>query len=172
MVSQEITIGGNVVGAALGALGLIGAAYLAYLGTRRQAAGAKEASSESSAQRSQDRALKAWEDLLAPHIDELKRLRARDVARDEHDRQVDVQLRGLRLRVVQLERENDTLLSMARVIARWAVRLRNQVEKLGGDPGDVPHELETLQAIEDATRSRRPAVASEDDPADGLPDIT
>lgn len=164
--------GGALAGGAFGVAATTIAGWFTYLGVRRQAAGAKEASSEAAAQRSQDRALEAWENLLAPHIEEIRRLRDQSSARDAHDLQVDLELRQLRGRTTQLERENDRLLTMSRVIARWAVKLRDKLESAGIDPGATPHELETLQALEDATPRRRPGVASDDRPADESPDLS
>lgn len=170
---------GEIAGGAFGAIASIAVGWLGWLGVRRQQAGAREASKETNAQASQDRALAAWEKLLQPHIAEIARLTLalderdqRDRERDAHDQRVDLELRHQRRRIVQLERENDSLLSMARIITRWAVRLRDQVVELGGNPGAEPDELETLQALGDAEHGRRPAVASDDEPADDRPDLT
>lgn len=153
----------------IGAIVSIVGAVLLYYGTRFTANRAKEGVEQTSKVDAQESALHAWQELLQPYRDEVASCRAEigqlrsesDHDRREHEKEIKAE-RAAREKQVQLLTERIDLLTLqltewkrlARVIARWATTLRDQVLKLGGTVPTTPEELLTLQALEDAEDKR------------------
>lgn len=147
----------------LGALATVVVAYLAYLGARATAAGAKAGVDRTSDVAAQESALSAWQELLEPYRAEVRGLRAslqeeRDqrAARDrvaeerrlERERAVQSQMDKLSERIEVLTIELGHWKRLAKVIARWATTLRDQVLTLGGQVPATPDELLLIQSID------------------------
>lgn len=150
--------------AILATLGTLGAGYLVYLGARFQALRASAGSAATTEVQAQDSALKAWEGLLQPYIDEVKRVRtelttereerAAKERKDAEDRSyekrlVQQQLSAQQEQIDKLRSEVQVWKRVAQTIARWATALRDEVLRLGGTVPATPEELLTLNAIQD-----------------------
>jgi predicted RNase H-like nuclease (RuvC/YqgF family) len=139
--------------AAIATLGTVLAAWLVYKGGRYTATKAKEGSDASTGVTAQDSALKAWEGLLTPYRDEVAKLRA-DVEnlttelskeRKQRAKEAEEQRKLTEL----LHSELGEWKRVAKVIAKWAVGLRDEVLRLGGAMPATPEELLVLQSLED-----------------------
>lgn len=138
-----ITVGGTIV-----------CGYFLLRGSKFTATKAKEGVEQASQVDAQQSALDAWEKLLQPYLDEVDKLRKQvtdmKFAQDaEHERREE--------QVIRLTERIDTLIlqlsewkRLARVIARWATTLRDELIRQGGQVPATPEELLTLQAIDDA----------------------
>lgn len=101
--------------------------------------------------REQDEELKAIrEDLRAERKDRTDKERADERDRAAAKRSVDQQIERLTERIDTLTLQLNEWKRLAKTIARWAGRLRDEVLRLGGTVPATPEELLTLQAIEDA----------------------
>lgn len=150
----------------LGFLGTVVVAYFAYLGARHTANSSVAGVAQTSKVDAQESALQAWQELLEPYKIDVKDLRAELKAerddRREHDKrvekarteaktEVDRQLEAMSREIATLRSEVGEWKRLAKTIARWATRLRDEVLRLGGTVPATPEELLTLQAIEDAS---------------------
>lgn len=159
----------------LGSVTTIAAAWLVYRGATRTASASRAGATQTSHVAAQESALKAWEGLLQPHIEEVARLRTelRDEReeRAEHDRrverrrieaksEVDEQMAEMDRKMAALSAQVGEWKRLAQTIARWATRLRDEVLRLGGEVPATPEDLLTLQAIEDAERTPPPAAGA------------
>lgn len=146
-------MGTEVVGYVLGFVGTVVAAWLLYRGGGTQARNAKHAAEQTTHVDAQDSALRAWETLLEPYREEVAALRleiseeratrARE-ARENEQRfhAMDERIQFLTLQVRHWKR-------LAKVIARWATTLRDQVLTLGGTVPATPDELLLIQSLDD-----------------------
>lgn len=150
--------------AALGLVGAVVVAYLTYRGVAYQAKASREANRDTATVSEQQTVLKTLEsmtlNLLQPHIDEAARMRkrveemerAQEGEREERERKaaaVQEQLRKQSERIDVLTVELGHWKRLARVIARWATTLRDQVISLGGTIPATPNELLLIQSIDD-----------------------
>lgn len=137
----------------LGFAGTALAAYLTYLGVKFTANRAKEGVQQTSKVDAQQSALAAWEKLLEPYRQEVDRLRAeigsmRETHRLEHERREE-QVTRLSERIDLLNLQLSEWKRVARVIAKWATSLRDEVLHLGGTVPATPEELLTMQALDE-----------------------
>ncbi|TIC78764.1 hypothetical protein [Nocardioides sp. GY 10127] len=175
---------------ALGLLGSIAVAYITYRGARYTAAASREGARRTSDVDAQDSALQAWKDILQPYRDEVKLLRT-ELQQEREDRALaerrasedrDAVARQVRDDMVRMSERIDLLTiqvgewkRLAKTIARWATRLRDEILRLGGEVPATPDELLTLHAIEDAeldpplptrgSQHRRPMPTDTEPPA-------
>lgn len=128
-------------------------AYLTLVGARYTAARAKEGVEVTAGVQAQDSALKAWDSLLQPYRDEVRMLRADQQAERERSfnaqQKTDAEILALREKVLALSGELGEWKRVARVIAKWAIPMRDRLLRLGEEIDPAPEELLTLQAIED-----------------------
>lgn len=143
-------------------------AYLLYLGVQFTAKRSKEGVERTAEVDEQQSALDAWKELVQPYRDEVLQLR-RDLneerrARQEKERAdekdraeakqtVDRQIERLTERIDMQAKQIAEWKRVARVIARWATTMRDEILRLNGTLPATPEELLTLQAIEDAEQS-------------------
>lgn len=148
----------------LGFFGLVIVSYFGWLGARSTAAGAKAGADRSADVTAQESALGAWQELLAPYRQEVAQLRAEliEERRDRAEQQVAVEARrkerevvvqdqvdNLNTRIDNLTDELRHWKRLAKVIARWASTLRDQVIALGGVAPTTPEELLVIQTLDD-----------------------
>lgn len=161
----------------LALVGTVLLAYFAYRGAKATAASAKAGNDRTADVDAQESALKAWQELLAPYRDEVKQLRAdlteernarsenqtnEEKLRRERETAVQVQMDRLTERIDLLTLELAHWKRLAKVIARWATTLRDQVLTLGGAVPATPDELLLIQTIDDYDQGA-PAIARRDD---------
>lgn len=147
---------GSVVAVLLG--------YLTYRGGLIQAAKASEGVARSADVAEQESALQGWKDLLEPYRVEVREVRT-ELTKERQDRAAkerqDAEDRAREKALVQkqmaemaesieaLKGEVRRWKSLARVIARWATTLRDQVLTLGGTVPATPDELLLIQVLDD-----------------------
>lgn len=138
---------------ALGLMGTVVVAYLGYLGARFTASASKEGATRATDVDAQESALNAWQELLAPYRDEVTALRARVVAGEEKSEEeraaFQQQITLLTERIDFLAHQLRHWKRLARVMARWATQLRDQVLTLGGELPATPDELLLIQSLDD-----------------------
>lgn len=151
----------------LGAAVTLAGSWLLYKGVVRTASAAKDGVQQTTQVDAQQSALDAWQELLQPYRDEVAVLRA-DLAAERTARaqQHEAERKAREAQVTRLTERIDLLTlqltewkRLARVIARWATTLRDELIRQGGTVPATPEELLTLQAIDDAdptTMTRRP----------------
>ncbi len=151
----------------LGAAVTLAGSWLLYKGVVRTASAAKDGVQQTTQVDAQQSALDAWQELLQPYRDEVAVLRA-DLAAERTARaeQHETERKAREAQVTRLTERIDLLTlqltewkRLARVIARWATTLRDELIRQGGTVPATPEELLTLQAIDDAdptTMTRRP----------------
>jgi len=154
----------EVYAAIVAAIATVLVAWLALKGAGRTAAASKAASSEQAKVDAQESALQAWKDLLQPTIDEVERLRrdqkiqaeeraAKDAAeaKEREEKAAEIQQQILRLseRIDFLTMQLKHWKRLAKVIARWATTLRDQVLTLGGTVPATPEEMLLIQSLDD-----------------------
>lgn len=155
-------------GGIITALAAIIVGYLSYRGIRFQAQASRQANRDTVTVNEQETAVKALEsmtlNLLEPYRQEVVVLRkrvesserdaARQIREAEEDRRnrerlVQQQMDKLTERIDLLTIELGHWKRLAKVIARWATTLRDQVLSLGGDVPATPNELLLIQSIDD-----------------------
>lgn len=143
----------TIVVAILGVAGTGIAGWLALKGATRTASASKEAAAQATQATAQDSALKAWESLLEPYRQEVSQLRERLEASDrKHEAQREVteqQIAKMTERIDFLTLQLEHWKRLAKVIARWATNLRDQVLSLGGTVPATPDELLLIQSLDD-----------------------
>lgn len=128
--------------------------YLTYRGGTIQAEKSREGVARTADVSEQESALQAWQAMNEPlmkRVDWLEGRMKSTEARHEKER-LDFQSQ-IREMTENIEKQANQLRhwkSLARVIARWATTLRDEVLRLGGTLPAEPEELLTLQAIIDA----------------------
>lgn len=128
-------------------------AVLVYFGARFTASKSKEAATQATAVDAQESAVQAWQSLLQPYRDEVAQLRAdltadRNTAKAERS-SLEREITDLKRAMGKLQNEVTTWQRLAKVIARWATKLRDEVIRLGGDLPTTPEELLLVQALDD-----------------------
>lgn len=144
-------------------VGVIAVAGFGYLGVRYTGRASGKANAEDLAAEQQanaeaaeqERFKQAWPELLdnirTEFVEPLRaELRHEREARQELAKKVDDQGREIR----SLSSEVHRWQQIARTLARWGLRLRDQVIALGGTVPSDPHELISLRAIEEAQLDR------------------
>ncbi|NUO57302.1 MAG: hypothetical protein HOV78_11600 [Hamadaea sp.] len=141
-------------------VGSVVGAVLIYLGARVTATRSKEAATQATAVDAQESAVQAWQGLNEPlmkRIDWLEKRMTEADARHDRDRkaaeverqQFQREIVGLKRALTKVQDEVHTWQRLAKVIARWATKLRDEVIRLGGDLPTTPGELLLVQALED-----------------------
>lgn len=130
------------------ALVTIVGSWLVFRGAKRTADASKAASENTSRVDAQASALDAWRELLDPYREEVrvvnKRLDQVNARLDGAHAELDAQ----RKMVNRLQLELAHWQRLAKVIARWATTLRDQVISLGGRVPATPDELLVIQALD------------------------
>lgn len=163
----------------LALVGTVVLAYFAYRGAKATAATARAGNDRAADVDAQQSALAAWQELLSPYRDEVKQLRLElTVERDdrassqqrveamrlEREASVQAQMDKLTERIDLLTMELAHWKRLAKVIARWATTLRDQVLTLGGTVPATPDELLLVQTIEDYDQGTRAITRRNDKP--------
>lgn len=139
--------------------------YLTYRGGTVQAEKSRLGVDRTADVAEQESALQGWKELLDPYREEVREVR-KALAEERDDRAakereaaaererekllVAAQIEGLTEKVEFLSIQLKHWKSLARVMARWATSLRDEVLRLGGTLPAEPQELLTMQAIIDA----------------------
>lgn len=143
--------------AVLALVGSLAGAYLLYRGAIRTAGSAKEGVQQTAQVDAQQSAIDAWQELLQPYRDEVATLRTdldtertqRRAAEAKERKERAEQVARLTERIDLLNLQLTEWKRLARVIARWATTLRDELIRQGGTVPATPEELLTLQAIDD-----------------------
>ena len=150
---------------ALGTVVTLILGYLTYRGGTIQAEKSRQGVDRTADVAEQESALQGWKELLEPYREEVRevrkelrqerddRARQEREAASEREREKQVvarQLENLTERVEFLSLQLKHWKSLARVMARWATSLRDEVLRLGGTLPAEPQELLAMQAIIDA----------------------
>lgn len=146
----------ETVTAVLGVFGTFLTGLLVYLGVRYTADRTKAGQDRDVDLKAQDSAIQAWKDLIGPYRNEVKELRdevkAARVEQSQDRKLREAEMALLHREVASLRSELAEWKRLARVIARWAMKMRDQVLHLGGAVDATPEELLTLQAMDEAGR--------------------
>lgn len=151
----------SVTNAAIVTAGSVVGSILLWRGAKFTADRSTEASRQATTVDAQEAAVNAWKELLEPYREEVARMRSEladvreELAGERTDRAAaqrvtDGEVERLQERVGLLTVQLSEWKQMARVISRWATRLRDEVLRLGGTVPATPDELLVLQAIDDA----------------------
>jgi predicted RNase H-like nuclease (RuvC/YqgF family) len=146
----------GIVKALLVTVGSCIGAFLVYKGGTFTAAKAKEGSDATASVSAQDSALKAWEGLLTPYRDEVASLRQEVAAltadlREERKERAAENLQQ-RERIGLLTTELGEWKRVAKVIAKWAMAMRDELLRQGGVVPATPEELVVLNSIDDTSK--------------------
>lgn len=143
--------------------------YFLWKGVRYTADRARSGVDRTAEVDEQQSALDAWKELVTPYREEVVALRAEltneraeRLAKERMDRvdreaaaeRIQTQMAALTERIDLLTLQLNEWKRLAKTIARWATRLRDEVLRLGGEVPATPDELLTLRAIEEAEEDR------------------
>lgn len=139
--------------AILGAFVTLAGSYLVYKGVKATAAASKGAADRTSDVTAQDSALRAWEAINKPLIERVEWLEGRMLEAEEKSEReredFQSQITKLMERVDFLTIQLQHWKRLAKVMARWATTLRDQVLSLGGTVPATPEELLLIQSLDD-----------------------
>lgn len=158
VITSVVTTTGGI---AVAVLGFLGVRYTARSSKRANAEEAVAEEAQAEADNEQRRLREAWPELLDNIRTEFVEPLRKEVATERHARQElekTVEEQGRQIR--SLSSEVHRWQQIARTLARWGLRMRDQVIALGGTVPSDPDELITLRAIDDLDddpyRRRRP----------------
>lgn len=118
--------------------------WLVLRGGKHTADASRAASTDASRVDAQDSALEAWKQLLEPYRVEVARV-------NERLDGVHAELDATKRMLGHVRTELASWQRSAKIIARWAIKLRDEVRRLGGTIPATPDELLLIQAIDDAS---------------------
>lgn len=143
----------NIVQAAFVLIASVVGSWLLYKGAQKTAAASRAGAQHVAASEERAEVMQAWKDLTAPLQAEVTRLHQRltdvETKRAEEQRAMQAQITTLTERVDFLQVQLQHWKRLARVIARWATTLRDQVLSLGGTVPATPDELLLIQSLDD-----------------------
>jgi predicted RNase H-like nuclease (RuvC/YqgF family) len=146
-----------VIEALIGGVVTLGVAGLGFLGVRYTARSARSANNDTVTASEQATAVKAYESmvntLLVPMENRIGQLegalvretKARSTEQAKQSKRIEEQKERIDLLNIQLREWK----RLAKVIARWATTLRDQVLTLGGQVPATPEELLLIQSLDD-----------------------
>lgn len=146
-----------MIEALVGSAVTIAVAVLGFLGVRYTARSARAANADTVTVSEQENAVKAYESmvntLLEPlkgRVDELEEALVQERrARQHEQKNLLTRIEEQRERIDLLQIQLREWKRLAKVIARWATTLRDQVISLGGTVPTTPEELLIIQSIDD-----------------------
>jgi predicted RNase H-like nuclease (RuvC/YqgF family) len=150
----------DVLKSIVAALASIIGAWFLYKGAQKTTAAARAGSEQAAAVDDRADVMQAWKDLNAPLQAEVTRLHARQTELEQQQiaerqaaaaeaRRMQAQITTLTERVDFLQVQLQHWKRLARVMARWATTLRDQVLTLGGTVPATPEELLLIQSLDD-----------------------
>ena len=150
----------DVLKAIIAAVASIVGAWFLYKGAQKTTASARAGSEQASAVTERAEVLDAWKELVDPlrlevrnvrqDMTEMRNEHAAALAAERAERtRLQSQITSLNERVDFLQLQLQHWKRLARVMARWATTLRDQVLTLGGTVPATPEELLLIQSLDD-----------------------